>query len=185
MCRQSRLLAFLPMLAAMALGLTASGSGNSNGLTAPMSQTRMNHMGQMSPAIADSQPADGAAHVVLVFTGVELTGNIQGQIKSALPPGCTPGVYLYSGIVTKQQDMNSASIADPNRPLASTVPVATSMPPYSYRFSFLPPGTYTVAFTCQAALDNPDQADPAVILTPVVTMAVTGTADIALGGIQG
>src|ERR1700676_4918604 len=26
-------------------------------------------------------------------------GNIQGQITSTLPSGCTPGVYLYSGVV--------------------------------------------------------------------------------------
>ena len=35
----------------------------------------------------------------------------------------------------------------------------------------LPPGSYTLAFTCQAALDNPDQADTAVkfTLTPIKT----------------
>jgi hypothetical protein len=117
-------------------------------------------------------------------------GNIQGQITSTLPSGCTPGVYLYSGVVTKLEDMNStAPSTDSNQPLASKVPVATSAPPYYYQFTFLPPGTYTVAFTCEAALDNPDQADPAVILTTVATPAVTAgqtaTVDIALGGIQG
>jgi hypothetical protein len=35
--------------------------------------------------------------------------------------------------------------------------------------TFLPPGTYTVAVTCQATLDNPDQADSAVIFNPVKT----------------
>ena len=117
-------------------------------------------------------------------------GNIQGQITSALPIGCTPGVYLYSGIVTKPEDMNStAPSTDTNQPLASKVPLPTSTPPYYYQFTFLPPGTYTVAFTCEAAQDNPDQADPSVILTPVATTAATAgqtaTVDIALGGIQG
>ena len=28
------------------------------------------------------------------------------------------------------------------------------MPPYYYQFTFLPPGNYTVAFTCQADKDN-------------------------------
>ena len=75
----------------------------------------------------------------------------------------TPGVYLYSGTVTKPEDMNStAPSTDTNQPLASKVPVANSQPPYYYQFTFLSPGTYTVAFTCQAALDNPDQADSAV-----------------------
>jgi hypothetical protein len=91
-------------------------------------------------------------------------GNIQGQVSATLVPiGCTPGVYLYSGAVTVPEDMNSTAPAtDTNQPLASKVPVATSQPPYYYQFTFLQPGSYTVAFTCQAALDNPDQADPAV-----------------------
>ena len=117
-------------------------------------------------------------------------GNIQGQITSALPSGCTPGVYLYGAVVGKFEDMNStAASTDSNQPLASKVPVPTSAPPYYYQFTFLPPGTYTVAFTCEAAKDNPDQADPSVILTPVATATVTAsqtaTVDIALGGIQG
>ena len=117
-------------------------------------------------------------------------GNIQGQITSTLPTGCTPGVYLYSGAITKPEDMNSNAAADPAQPLGSKVPVPTSMPPYYYQFTFLPPGTYTVAFTCQAALDNPDQPDTSVVtLTTVGTAAVTAgqtaTVDITLGGIQG
>jgi hypothetical protein len=117
-------------------------------------------------------------------------GNIQGQITSTLPSGCTPGVYLYSGAITKPEDMNSNAASDSNQPLASKAPVATSVPPYYYQFTFLSPGTYTVAFTCQAALDNPDQLDPSVLtLIPVATAAVTAgqtaTVDVTLGGIQG
>jgi hypothetical protein len=68
------------------------------------------------------------------------------------------------------EHMNStAPSTDTNQPLASKVPVATSAPPYYYQFAFLPPGTYTLAFTCQAALDNPNQADSAVIFNPVKT----------------
>jgi hypothetical protein len=62
-----------------------------------------------------------------------------------------------------------APSTDMNQPLASMVPVANSQPPYYYQFTFLSPGTYTVAFTCQAALDNPDQADSSVIFNPVKT----------------
>jgi hypothetical protein len=96
-------------------------------------------------------------------------GGIQGQVTSTLPTGCTPGVYLYSGNVTKPEDWNStAPSIDTNQPLTSTLPVATSVPPYAYQFTALPPGTYTLAFTCQAALDNPAQADPAVMFSPVI-----------------
>lgn len=117
-------------------------------------------------------------------------GNIQGQVTTSLPSGCTPGVYLYGGAVTRPEDMNSnAPSTDTNQPLASKSPVANSTPPYYYQFTFLTPGTYTVAFTCQATQDNPDQADASVILIPVATTTVTAnatqTVDITLGAIQG
>jgi hypothetical protein len=98
-------------------------------------------------------------------------GNIQGQVSAMLvPTGCTPGVYLYSGTVTAPEDMNSTAPAtDTNQPLASKVPVANSQPPYYYQFTFLQPGSYTVAYTCQSALDNPDQADTVVKFSPIKT----------------
>jgi hypothetical protein len=66
--------------------------------------------------------------------------------------------------------MNSAApTTDANQPLVSKVPVATSQPPYYYQFVFLQPGSYTVAFTCQAGLDNPDQTDAAVKFSPIKT----------------
>jgi len=37
------------------------------------------------------------------------------------------------------------------------------------QFTFLSPGMYTVAFTCQAAQDNPDQADSTVTFNTVKT----------------
>lgn len=98
-------------------------------------------------------------------------GNIQGVVDNTLvPTGCTPGVYLYSGTVSAPEDMDStASSSDANQPQASKVPVANSQPPYYYQFTFLPPGTYTVAFTCRADLDNPDQADSVVTFNSVKT----------------
>jgi hypothetical protein len=112
-------------------------------------------------------------------------GNIQGVVSNTLvPAGCTPAVYLYNGTVATPKDMNSgAPSSDTNQPLSSKVPVATSQPPYYYQFTFLPPGTYTVAFTCQAAQDNPDTSDSAVTFNPVktaisVTANMTTTVDI-------
>jgi hypothetical protein len=112
-------------------------------------------------------------------------GNIQGVLSNTIVlVGCTPGVYLYNGTVTAPEDMNSAAPAtDTNQPLASKMPVANSQPPYYYQFTFLPPGTYTVAFTCQAAQDNADQPDSAVTFSTVktgVTVAAgqTTTVDI-------
>ncbi|MDB5973882.1 MAG: hypothetical protein JWR07_642 [Nevskia sp.] len=98
-------------------------------------------------------------------------GNIQGVVSNTLvPTGCMPGVYLYSGTVAAPEDANSTAPAtDTSQPLTSKAVVATSQPPYYYQFTFLPPGSYTVAFTCQTAQDDSDQSDPAVIFGPVKT----------------
>lgn len=88
-------------------------------------------------------------------------GNVAGIVDPSLvaPQGCTPGVYLYAGNLTAPEDANSAALAsDTNQPLSSKVPVQTANG-LEYQFTFLAPGTYTVAYTCQAAQDNPDQND--------------------------
>src|SRR5712672_552901 len=112
-------------------------------------------------------------------------GNIQGNASLTLvPDGCMPGVYLYNGTVTMPEDMNStASAMDANQPIASKALSATSQTPFYYQFALLQPGTYTIAFTCQADQDNPDQADAAVTFSPVntgivVTANMTTTADL-------
>lgn len=114
-----------------------------------------------------------------------MVGNIQGAASVTLVPnGCVPAVYLYNGTVTMPEDMNStASMADTNQPIASKTLVANSPVPYYYQFTFLQPGTYTVAFTCQAGQDNPDQADSTVTFSPVkagiaVTANMTTSADL-------
>lgn len=99
-------------------------------------------------------------------------GNIQGVVSADLvPEGCTPGVYLYSGTVTDPEDMDSTSATPANQPLQSKVPVGPDQSDggYYYQMTFLAPGSYTATFTCQAAVDNPEQPDAAVTFNPVVT----------------
>ncbi|HEY1492123.1 MAG TPA: DUF4382 domain-containing protein [Steroidobacteraceae bacterium] len=112
-------------------------------------------------------------------------GNIQGTVDAGLVgTGCTPGVYLYSGTVTAPEDMNSAApAADMNQPVASRAAVLAQSGGYYYQFTFLSPGSYSIAFTCQAGLDDPDQADGTVTFSPVktgisVTAQQTVTVDI-------
>ena len=111
----------------------------------------------LKPAL---RPVDNAA-----------VGNIQGMVAAtSIPPACTPGVYLYAGTVTAPEDYNStAPASDLNQPMASKVPVLDQSGDYYYQFTFLTPGAYTIAYTCQAAADNPDQADPTVLFSPVKT----------------
>lgn len=112
-------------------------------------------------------------------------GNIQGVVAmTSIPTACTPAVYLYSGTVTMPEDYNSmASATDTNQPMASKVPSLDAAGAYYYQFTFLPPGNYTVAYTCQAALDNPDQVDAGVTFSSIksgiaVTAKQTVTVDI-------
>jgi len=113
-------------------------------------------------------------------------GNVAGTVDPSLaaPESCTPGVYLYNGNVTAPEDTDStAASTDTNQPIASKVPVATQQG-LTYQFTFLPPGTYTVAYTCEAGGDDPDQSDNSVTFTPIVqnvtvTAGQTTTVDLA------
>ncbi len=104
-------------------------------------------------------------------------GNVQGVVSATLvPEGCTPGVYIYSGTVAAPEDNNSTAVNLSAQPIASKVPVVTAQSEggYYYQLTFLPPGSYTVALTCNAALDDPDQADAEVTFDPIVSgIAVT------------
>ena len=106
-------------------------------------------------------------------------GNIAGTIDASLtaPDGCTPGVYVYGGAnITAPEDTNSAAAStDANQPIASKVPVATQSA-LTYQFTFLAPGSYTVAYTCQAAADSPDQNDSLTFAKRLVTEAGLGLA---------
>lgn len=104
-------------------------------------------------------------------------GNIQGVVSATLvPDGCTPGVYLYAGSVAEPSDNDSTATNLSGQSLASKVPVVTDQSEggYYYQMTFLPPGSYTVAFTCDAAIDDPDQPNAEVTFAPIVDdIAVT------------
>ena len=98
-------------------------------------------------------------------------GNIQGTVALTLISGAcaSPGVYLYNGNVTTPEDYNSTMPStDTNQPIGSKVPTLDAAGDYYYQFTFLPPGTYTVAYTCAASSDNPDQADASVTFAPII-----------------
>jgi hypothetical protein len=74
MFQQTRILALVLLLAATAFCIAACGGG-SNGMMAATSQAQASQTTEMKLSVADAPPADNATHVVVVFTGVELTGN--------------------------------------------------------------------------------------------------------------
>jgi hypothetical protein len=82
-------------------------------------------------------------------------GTISGIVdQSLIVTGCTPAVYIYSGDVTPT-DVNINSTSGTVQPISSALlSINTTTSQYNFAASFLPPGVYTVAFTCQAADDT-------------------------------
>src|SRR5215469_6233835 len=93
MWRQSRLLGLLPWLIAVALGLAACGGGGGNSSTAPVT---------MRLSVADAPPADGAPHVVVQFTGVELTGNGGNPVTITFPSPKSIDLVTQSGTASAE-----------------------------------------------------------------------------------
>jgi hypothetical protein len=87
-----------------------------------------------------------------------LTGSITGSVDASLVTCLAPAVYVFKGDVTP----TDVDIKDPNHgdPI-STALVGLNQTTGNFNFtsSFLMPGEYTVAFTCQASLDVANQAN--------------------------
>ncbi|HVC37893.1 MAG TPA: DUF4382 domain-containing protein [Gammaproteobacteria bacterium] len=99
-------------------------------------------------------------------------GSITGTVATSLvPSGCSPTVYVYSGNVTPT-DVNINAPAGTVQPISSAlVGLNNTTAIYNFTVGWLPPGLYTVAFTCQANQDNPTTADN-ILFTPVITATV-------------
>jgi len=79
-------------------------------------------------------------------------GMIQGTVSNTLiTSGCTPAVYVFEGANATPDDIDGDA-GDP-------VTTATVHADGTYTAAFLLPGAYTLAFTCQAAADDPATND--------------------------
>lgn len=99
-------------------------------------------------------------------------GAIGGTVANELAgvEGCAPVVYVYAGADVVPGDEGSASA-----PLTSAfVTLDEVSGEYRYAAAFLPPGTYTVAFTCDAALDDPDTDDDLAFVMPTTATVIDG-----------
>lgn len=111
----------------------------------------------------------------------DAVGTISGSIANerVAVEGCTPAVYVYAGSNYLPGDEGSATA-----PLTSAlVSLDETSGSYRYTAAFLPPGNYTVAYTCAAALDSPDSDDDIVFESPTnatVSTDVTTTVDFAV-----
>jgi hypothetical protein len=130
------------------------------------------------------QPAGQPGYILrptLRLVRTSSAGNIVGTVDPTLlaAPGCSTGtngdaVYVFAGPGTTPDDIDGK---DPEPVTTATVaPDATGT--YMYRAAYLEPGQYTIALTCQADLDEPDQDDP-VVFEPTATVTVTAGTDSA------
>lgn len=84
-------------------------------------------------------------------------GAIAGTVAAALvTTGCTPAVYVFEGSGVTPDDVDGA----PAEPVTTAqVELDSASGQYGYRAGFLGAGGYTVAFTCDAAADDPAAND--------------------------
>ena len=78
-------------------------------------------------------------------------------------------VYIYQGVGVTPDDFD----ADAPEPVATTAVTQSQTGEYVYE-TLLSPGTYTVAFTCQAMKDIPDTSETIVFVQPTAATIVDG-----------
>ncbi|HEY5761286.1 MAG TPA: DUF4382 domain-containing protein [Steroidobacter sp.] len=109
-------------------------------------------------------------------------GAIAGVIDSDLvPEDCLPKVYVYAGSGITPDDLEEADVSGDVDPLlVASVGIENGATDYRYRAAFLPPGPYTVAFTCSD--DDPTDDDALTFLESkqvTVQANLIATADFA------
>lgn len=110
---------------------------------------------------------------VLHLVQNDKTGHISGTVPSTTvnASGCgTAAIYLFEGSNITADDLDGIN-ADPVD--SSLVKLNNSNGNYEYKFGFLNAGSYTVAFTCQANLDNPETDNADVTFSGTTNVAVT------------
>ena len=121
-------------------------------------------------------PADPTKYILIPSVRgvvIEDTGSIVGRVDNSLITCTTPAVYVYPGTVTSPTDVDSSAPAGTLQPLATAlVGLNTTSGDYNFTSAFLPAGTYTVAFTCQASQDVANQPDN-IAFTATTTAVVT------------
>jgi len=80
-------------------------------------------------------------------------GTLQGAVAPALiTTDCEPAVYVFNG-----SDITPDDIGGTTEPFVTARVIQNSTSgAYEYRIGFMPVGSYTVSFTCEADLDTPD-----------------------------
>jgi hypothetical protein len=104
-------------------------------------------------------------------------GTLAGVVApSLIAPTCTPAVYAFNGA-----DMMADDVGGTTEPfITARVLQSATTGAYEYRIGFMPVGTYTLALTCAANLDDPEANDTIAFLksrNATVIVAQTTSAD--------
>lgn len=109
---------------------------------------------------------DPVVRLVDTYTAGTIWGAVGPDTAGA--PGCTPAVYAFAGAGVTPDDIDRIS---PEPVTEGTVRLDAASGEYRYVLAHLPPGSYTIALTCQAGLDRPDRNDLSAV-TSTVTFGV-------------
>ncbi|HEY3860201.1 MAG TPA: DUF4382 domain-containing protein [Gammaproteobacteria bacterium] len=105
-----------------------------------------------------------------------IVGSVPGNLAAAA--GCVPVVYVYRGTDATPADLDSATPAATQPITEAPVALNTDFGAYRFTAAYLPAGTYTLAFTCDADKDDPTRHD-VLNFSPVGT-AVAQTGETTL-----
>jgi len=91
-----------------------------------------------------------------------ITGSVDASLLSTISAGCTDddpvtgnAVYLYENNNVTPNDINNST----KNLINSSLVVLNSSGNYEYTLGFIPQGDYTISFTCQSDIDNPETND--------------------------
>jgi hypothetical protein len=103
------------------------------------------------------------------------TGDPNGCLADDANLDVGNAVYVFAGKDIPPDDIDAA---DPEP--VTVIPVEpNSSGDYVYR-TVIAPGTYTIAFTCQAGLDDPEKSADLKFVAPTVTRTITADAEVVV-----
>ena len=109
------------------------------------------------------------------------SGNISGEIATTLVTCLQPAIYVYQGDVTPT-DVDITAPPGRVQPFATAlVGLNVTTGRYDFTVGFLPPGPYTVAYTCDAQLDVANQANTLDFISVThATVTALGTSIVSI-----
>ncbi|TFY97986.1 DUF4382 domain-containing protein [Ramlibacter rhizophilus] len=106
--------------------------------------------------------------------GIQGTAGVAALADASCPFPANPElnvnlVYVFDGFGTQPDDIDGGGV----EPVTTGRLQRNSLGAWFYRIGFLPPGQYTVAFTCQGASEDPQRSDNLVFLGARNVLVVT------------